>query len=600
MAESGRKKIELATYFRDQKAYLLTNILFGSCECFLSILIALNMQKVMDHAIRQQNWKELFSSLLFFAVLIISSAFFTYVRSVVSGKIGANTMFRMRQDVFWNIENLTVSYVERKHSAEIFNGAVGDLCIVESFMNYKLSRVLYVPLAFVLSFVCLFYFQKHLLLLSLIITPVVITVSFLIVGSLGQLTHRLQEVVGGTNVILKDSISGMHIYKAYNLSEKMYSKYFEAIENVVSREMRIVLRIAFLSPLLYVFKLLPSIIAIIFGGYLIVQGDMSLGELLAFTYLLNILIGVMTEIPDLTGEIKKINGSLSHLNAIIPVSTDAISFSGERNSVTGHMAAFETSEDPVSDSMFAVRVKSIDFDYDGENSVFSGLSLDIKRGLFTAIVGPSGCGKSTLIKLICGFYPLKAGVLEICSTTLESGAENAKDYISFVSQDSYLFPVSIQENISYGKPESTIDEITDAAKKANAHNFITNLPEGYETLVGERGARLSGGEKQRIAIARAILKGSPIIVLDEPTSSLDNSSDEEIRKTLESLKGDRTILVVSHKLTTIRNADEIFVMNSGMIIDRGNHHELMERDGYYRKIYVKQCRFDKNKSWEEI
>jgi ABC-type multidrug transport system fused ATPase/permease subunit len=237
----------------------------------------------------------------------------------------------------------------------------------------------------------------------------------------------------------------------------------------------------------------------------------------------------------------------------------------------------------------AVEFYKVDFSYDGDTKLFENLSFTIEHGKITALVGPSGVGKSTIFKLLCGFYEHQEGNIKLYGKSLKRWKLSAaRSLTSIVSQDTYLFPGTIIENIAYGCPSASVDEIVAAARAANAHDFIMEFPEGYNTTTGERGAKLSGGQRQRISIARAILKNAPILLLDEATSALDMESERQVQEALDIFMKGRTVFIIAHRLSTVKNADEILVLNQGQIVERGKHEQLLEKEGMYKKLYFKK------------
>lgn len=239
----------------------------------------------------------------------------------------------------------------------------------------------------------------------------------------------------------------------------------------------------------------------------------------------------------------------------------------------------------------AIEFSNVRFCYEPSKIILDNLSFAVYKGEIVALVGPSGCGKSTVINLICNFYEINSGLIKIFDKNVRDWKlADLRKNISLVSQDTYLFPGTIEDNIRYGKPDASIDEVINAAKIANAHEFIMAMPDKYKTVVGENGVRLSGGERQRIAIARAVLKNSPILLLDEPTSSLDTQSEALVQEALERIVAGRTVLVVAHRFSTITQADRILVLNDGRIVEAGTHEQLMGLKGLYYQLYIRQLR----------
>ncbi len=562
---------------KSQGKWFYINIAGALADSVIVLLIAYYVRKLIDTALSSDRGQGLIPQIVVFAVLVFLGVMILWVRTYSTGIIGANVMYNLRSQLYNHIGKLSISYVESHHSAETVSSATNDVSKIENFLSFKLSRILYIPGAFVTTFIYMLIIKWNLLLFSFIVIPVVITISFLIVRLLDQYTYQLQDLIGESNSIVQDTISGIHILKSYNLKSRMMARYSENVEKTVEKGMKIVLRIASMTPLLYVLRTAPSILCIIFGGYLIVLNEMTPGQLVAFLYLLNILVGIVVDIPDLAGEVNKATGTVRHVLDVLSQPVE----SAEENRVLADL-----SKNPVD-------VKCVSFSYDQKVNALENIDFSVKKGSITALVGPSGSGKSTLFKLLCGYYPPREGVIEIYGIRIDyKNLSSIRSQISLVTQDPYLFPVSVAENISYGRPGADMDEIIEASKAANAHEFIMELPEGYDTMVGERGTRLSGGQKQRISIARAILKGAPILMFDEPTSALDNQSEALIQQAVENLKGDKTILVIAHRLTTIKNADEIIVFNEGKIVEKGTHSKLMEKGGFYKQLYLKQYVFN--------
>ncbi|MCX7920815.1 MAG: ABC transporter ATP-binding protein/permease [Clostridia bacterium] len=561
---------------KSQGRWFYLNIAGSFLDSVVVLFIAYYMRKIVNTALSTNVGQGLNIAIIKLLVLILFGVLILLLRTYSSGRISAKIMYNLRRQLYEYIEKLPVSYLENHHSAEMVSSATNDVSKIENFLNYKLTRIIYIPAAFIITFTYMLIIKWNLLLFSFIVIPVIMTLSFLIVKSLGQLTHQLQGLIGESNSIVQDTVAGMPILKSFNLKDRMFDRYRDIVNKTIEKSMRIVMRIASMTPMLYVLRQVPPLLCIIYGGYLIVQKQMSPGDLLAFLYLLNILVGIIVDIPGLMGEISKASGTVQHVLEILEQPVES-------------MDEFEISADYDKDPVI---MKGVDFTYDGETKILDNLNFNIRKGSITALVGPSGSGKSTVFKLLCGYYAPSQGSIELFGSKIsDNNLSFCRGQISMVTQDSYLFPVSIAENISYGRLGAGMDEVIAASKAANAHDFIMELPEGYETVVGERGARLSGGQKQRIAIARAILKGSQILLLDEPTSALDNQSEALIHEALEKLKGKKTVLIIAHRLTTIKNADEVFVLKEGSIIEKGTHTELIEKGGFYKQLYLKQYVF---------
>jgi len=309
-----------------------------------------------------------------------------------------------------------------------------------------------------------------------------------------------------------------------------------------------------------------------FGGYLAISGHLTFGNLTAFIVMLNFVANPLSSLPPIIAGIGEASGAAQRMVGILDQDTERM----------------DGQKFPFDEKAAVVRFAHVDFSY-GEEPVLQDVSLSIQRGQTVAVVGPSGGGKSTLLRLLLGFYPLEENRLFLFEQDLNDWSlPSAREHMALVAQDTYLFPVSIAENIACGRPGASQAEIERAARMANIHDYIVSLPEGYRTLAGERGVRLSGGQRQRLALARAILKDAPILLLDEPTSALDTESEALVQEALERFMAGRTTIVIAHRLSTIRDADRVLVLEGGRIVEQGSHDELMSRAGRYKELYLRQ------------
>jgi ABC-type multidrug transport system fused ATPase/permease subunit len=322
-----------------------------------------------------------------------------------------------------------------------------------------------------------------------------------------------------------------------------------------------------------VFGVLPFLITFGFGGWLATTGRLTFGNLFAFVNMLNFVANPLSSLPPTFNRIAGATGAAQRVYALLdqpPERSDGGRFPAD-------------GADPT-----VLCLDRVGFAYDDE-PVLQEVSFTVARGQTVAIVGSSGGGKSTLLKLLLGFYPAQRGQLYLFGRELARWSLSAaREQMAFVAQDTYLFPVSMADNIGCGRPGASRREIERAARMANIHQYISSLPEGYDTLVGERGVRLSGGQRQRLSLARAILKDAPILLLDEPTSALDTESEALVQDALERFMSDRTTLVIAHRLSTIRDADRVLVLEDGRIVEQGTHDELMSRQGRYHELYLGQ------------
>ncbi|MCM3340483.1 ABC transporter ATP-binding protein/permease [Paenibacillus sp. MER TA 81-3] len=500
-------------------------------------------------------------------------------------KSSAQAMRDLRNQMMKHIGKLPVHYLEKKHSGDMVSRVTNDLQIINQFMIRDVAEWFYHPLLFIGCFGYLLWIRWELVLLSLLLVPVSLFVSQWVGKQLQRLTEEAQENMGQMNVILQDTLSGMPLVKSYLLQGILFRSYQSLLLLTLKKRLAVNKREAIVTPVLFTLMISPIVFAILYGSYLISKGLFSTGELIAFLYLLNLCLEPLQNIPTLITNTFEMTGALKRAAQIMnqPIENEE-----------GHCIV-RTAQPPIA-------FHNVNFAYENSGSpLLRNLSFTVAEGQTVALVGASGGGKSTVIKLLCGFYPLQAdgGKIDVFGQSIrDCNPKELRSHLSVVTQDSYLFSGTIADNIAYGRENASMDEVIEAAKSANAHSFIMELPEGYQTDVGERGALLSGGQRQRITIARALLKDAPILLLDEPTSALDTESESLVQEALNVLMKERTTIVIAHRLSTIQNADEIWVMEDGRIEEAGNHAKLLEKKGSYARLYHQEFETDRMGSKE--
>ncbi|MEK4372262.1 ABC transporter ATP-binding protein [Paenibacillus sp. FSL R5-0473] len=486
----------------------------------------------------------------------------------------ASAVRDIRNHVMRHIGKLPVPYLEKQHSGDVLSRINNDLQLIQQFMIRDLAQWFYHPLLFIGCFAYLMYLQWELMLYSLLLFPVALLVSQWIGKQLEQLTEEAQANMGRMNVNLQDTLGGMPIVKSYLLSGMLSRSYQVLLQLTAQKKLAVKKREAWVNPLLSTLMISPIIFAVSYGSYLIYNGQLGAGELIAFLYLLNLCLEPLEHIPELITRTFEMTGALRRVSEIVEQPTET-----ENGRLLPKASAAP------------IQFQNVTFGYEESSPILRNVNFSVPEGKTIALVGASGGGKSTVFKLVCGFYPLPEDQGEIrVFGSLIHGAdpEQLRSHFSVVTQDSYLFSGTIAENIGYGRQEASMDEIIEAAKAAQAHSFIMQLEDGYQTYVGERGGFLSGGQRQRIAIARAFLKDAPVLLLDEPTSALDPESESAVQEALGVLMKQRTTMVIAHRLSTVQNADEIWVMEQGSIVEKGTHEQLLERKGLYAQSYYQE------------
>ena len=500
--------------------------------------------------------------------IYILQALCKYYVSYQGHMMGANMERDMRQQLFEHYEKLSFSYYDQNNSGQMMSKLVSDLFDISEFAHHGPENLFISLIKIVGSFVFLFLINWRLAI------PLLVLVVFMLVFSYGQ-NKRMQATfmdnrrkIGGVNSSLQDTLAGIRVVQSFANEEIEREKFKKSNQGfLISKDANYKCMGSFMSGNLF-FQGMMYLITLVFGGWLIAQGKMEAVDLAMYALYIGIFISPIQILVELTEMMQKGLSGFRRFLDVIETEPEIVNAPDAESieEVNGH-----------------VSYENVSFHYsDDDTPVLSNVTFDIPAGKSVALVGPSGSGKTTICSLLPRFYDVTGGRVTIDGKDVRDlTLESLRNQIGLVQQDVYLFCGSIKENIAYGKPGASMEEIEDAARKANIHDFIMELPDGYDTFVGERGTRLSGGQKQRISIARVFLKNPSILILDEATSALDNESERWIQKSLEELAKNRTTITIAHRLSTIRNADEILVVADNGIAERGTHEELLKQGGIY-------------------
>jgi subfamily B ATP-binding cassette protein MsbA len=508
--------------------------------------------------------------------IVAVGAFADYLGTVLLDGVGERLTADLRERIFAHLQRLSLSYHDRQRAGDLTTRIIADVDYVQEMLVASLS-VLIPNLAVLLGIVIvMFAVDPEFAALSLAMAPLLFLTVFRYTRRIKSASRTARGKESEVASIVSESLSSIRVVQAYTLEPMHLGLFKERNNERMSAGLDAIQNQAKLSPVVDMIAAAGTVVVLWFGAHRVLAGEMSLGLLLVFQAYLAQLYKPMRNLSKLASVLSRGQASAERVDEVLQTTEiveekpDAVAAPPLRGAVT---------------------LQRVTFGYERDRPVLHDVSLDIKAGEMIAVVGATGAGKSTIAGLIPRLYdPWKGRILvdgkDLRSFTLRS----LRSQVALVLQDSILYHGSILENISYGTESASFDQVMAAAEVAYVDEFVRDMPEGYETVVSERGVTLSGGQRQRIAIARALVRDTPIVILDEPTSNLDAVSERYVMKALENLTRGRTVIVIAHRLSTLRGADRIYVVEAGHLVDNGTHEELMERDGPYRAMYLAQAR----------
>ena len=497
-----------------------------------------------------------------------------YAEKYITVSVGQGILHNLRRTLYAQIQRLSLSFHNQSRTGDLISRATGDVDTLQSFVTSGLLGTLINMLTLLGIVGVMFYLNWHFTLIALSITPVLFLVVFSFTRRIRQTTREARKKEGEIVSVIQEVLSAIRVVKAFAREDDEQRRLEEESLESVGIALRARSLKGLLVLLVEVLVAIGTALVLWFGANLVLDGSLSAGSLVVFIFYLGKLYKPMQELSKMTDSYTKAAVAYERINEILATERDVEDIPKARTlrSVKGR-----------------IEFENVAFAYDDGEPVLKSVSFCVEPGTVAAFVGPTGAGKSTVISLIPRFYDTTAGVIKIDGVDIRQYTQKSlRDQMSFVLQETILFHAPVWKNIAYGKPQATREEVMRAAELANADEFIEKMPEGYDSMLGERGQTLSGGQRQRIAIARAIIRDSPILILDEPSSALDAASESLVFEALERLMKGKTCIVVAHRLSTIRHADEIYVIDNGVIAECGNHEELIAAKGHYQRLVQAQ------------
>lgn len=569
---------KMASYYKPYLPLFLADMFFAILGAGVTLVIPLIVRYITNHVITMEAGAAL-DKIARLGVLMLGlvavECFCNYFISNYGHVMGAKIEYDMRAEIFGHYQKLSFSFFNNQKVGQLMSRITSDLFDISELLHHGPEDLVISIIKIVGSFVILLNIDVKLTMIAFAFVPVMLVYALYFNTRMKRAFKRNRVKIAEINSQIEDNLSGIRVVKSFANEEEEMDKFEEGNQGFLAAKKNSYVYMAGYHSGLGALTTLITIVVLVAGAVLITYDQVNVTDLITFLLYINTF----------TEPVKKL-----------------INFTEQfQNGYTGYERFMEMMaiEPDISDSPDAVELKDVKGDISFDNvsfhyeenteTVLNHINLEVEAGSYMALVGSSGAGKSTLCSLIPRFYDVTSGAVRIDGKDIrDMTLKSLRSQIGIVQQDVYLFVGTVMDNIRYGKPDATREEIIEAAKNANAHEFIMALPDGYDTDIGQRGVKLSGGQKQRLSIARVFLKNPPILIFDEATSALDNESEKVVQESLEKLAKNRTTFVIAHRLSTIRNAQKILVLTDTGIEEEGTHKELIEKDGIYAKLYSMQ------------
>lgn len=563
-------------YLFPYKLRLLLAVIGLIFSAALSLVFPAVIQNVVDSVFTDADLGLLDAITLALLLVFAFRSVAVFVQNYNLNFVGERIVVDIRQELYAHLQSLSIKFFTERRVGELISRISSDVTVMRTVLTGNVSALLQQSLTLLGSVAIMFWLNWRLTMFIIVLMPVIVIVGFIFGTWIRRISAKVQDEIAGATVVAEEVFQNIREVKSFVRESYEIKRYNGAIHAAFRAAVRLLAVRSVFGPIIAFFAFAGLSLILWFGGREVLDGRLSAGELIAF------LIYGLTVAGSFAGLI----GLYSQFQEALGATRRVFQLLDAKPQIQDHPSAIDLRA-----VKGAVSLRQVDFAYEAGHTVLRGIDLDIREGEIIALVGPSGAGKSTLFNLIPRFYDPDSGSIRIDGRDIRQVTQSSlRRQIGIVPQETLLFGGSIGDNIRYGRLEASEDELIAAAVSANAHSFISELPQGYDTIVGERGMKLSGGQRQRVAIARAILKNPAILLLDEATSSLDNESEQLVQEALGNLMQNRTTLIIAHRLSTVRIAHRIAVLDKGTIIELGTHDVLMAQQGLYAKLYQMQFR----------